>query len=42
MNDNLMERVLDRENMAKAWNRVKSNGGAPGVDKMTLEAFPDF
>lgn len=33
----LMERCVDRENMLKAWKRVKRNGGSPGVDGMTIE-----
>ena len=35
-----MEQVLDRENMRKAWARVKANKGAAGVDGMSIsEAF---
>jgi RNA-directed DNA polymerase len=41
-NEHLLERILSRENMLLSWKRVKSNKGAPGVDKMTIEAFPDF
>jgi RNA-directed DNA polymerase len=33
----LMERCVNRENMFKAWKRVKKNGGSPGVDGMTIE-----
>ena len=33
----LMERCVARENMLKAWKRVKKNGGSPGVDGMTIE-----
>ena len=42
MNEHLMDRIVDREKLKEAWRRVKSNGGAPGVDGMTLEEFPDF
>ncbi len=34
---NVMEEVLRRENMVAALNRVVRNGGAPGVDGMTVE-----
>src|SRR6266542_3630444 len=42
MNENLIERILEPGNLREAWRRVKSNGGAPGVDGMTLEEFPSF
>jgi RNA-directed DNA polymerase len=42
MNENLIERILDPANLKEAWRRVKSNGGAPGIDGMTLEEFPSF
>lgn len=32
-----MEEVLRRENMLRAHQRVKSNGGSPGVDVMTVD-----
>ena len=32
-----MERCVDRENMIKAWKKVKKNGGSPGSDGMTIE-----
>ena len=35
----LIDEVLRRENMQKAHARVVSNGGAPGVDGMTVEAL---
>lgn len=38
--DNLMERIIERSNVQRAWARVKSNQGAPGSDGMTLEDFP--
>ena len=37
-----MEQMLGRENLLKAWQRVKLNAGAPGIDGMTVEAFPAF
>ena len=33
----LLERILSRENLNRAYKRVKSNGGAPGIDGMTVE-----
>ena len=33
----LLERILFRDNMNKAYKRVKANKGAPGVDGMTVE-----
>ncbi len=37
----LLERVLSRENMERAWKQVKANHGAPGIDGITIEQFPD-
>jgi len=33
----LLEQILDRDNLNKAYKRVKSNHGAPGIDGMTVE-----
>jgi RNA-directed DNA polymerase len=33
----VMEEVLRRENLLRAYQRVKRNGGAPGIDEMTVE-----
>jgi len=33
----LMEEAVGRGNMMAAWRRVRTNGGAPGVDGMTVE-----
>jgi len=38
----MMEQVLASENLHAAWRRVKANAGAPGIDGMTVEAFPGF
>jgi RNA-directed DNA polymerase len=40
-NERLLERILSQENVAMAWKRVKANHGAPGVDGITIEQFPD-
>ena len=37
----LLERMLDRNNLNRAYKRVKANKGAPGIDGMTVdEALP--
>lgn len=36
---NLLERILSRPNMLKAWERVKANKGAPGIDNMPIDDF---
>jgi len=30
-NEDLLERILSRDNMRKAWKRVKANKGADGI-----------
>jgi RNA-directed DNA polymerase len=40
--DNLMARILTRDNVQQAWERVKSNRGAPGSDGMSLEDLPTY
>jgi RNA-directed DNA polymerase len=37
-----LERILDPGNLQAAWLRVKANGGAAGVDGMTIAQFPAF
>ncbi|ADH87096.1 group II intron reverse transcriptase/maturase [Desulfurivibrio alkaliphilus] len=39
---NLLERILSRANMLKAWERVKANKGAPGMDNMPIADFMAF
>ena len=40
--ENLLERILSRENRQRAYKRGKETDGAPGVDKMTVAELPDF
>lgn len=40
--EHLLERIISRKNMQRAWKRVKSNKGTHGVDGMSIEEFPDF
>src|SRR6202046_45345 len=37
-----MEKVCQRENLWQAFKRVKGNGGSPGIDGMTVDAFADY
>ncbi len=39
--EDLWERIFSRKNLFAALERVKKNGGAPGIDGMTTEALPD-
>jgi RNA-directed DNA polymerase len=36
------ERILSPENLDAAWRRVRENGGAAGIDGMSIAAFPAF
>lgn len=38
----LLERILWPDNIDRAWRRVKANGGAPGIDGMSIKEYPDF
>lgn len=40
--EDLLERILDRDNLNAAWKRVKQNGGAAGIDGMEIAAFRGF
>lgn len=35
--NDLLERILERENLNRAYKQVKRNHGAPGIDGMTVE-----
>jgi group II intron reverse transcriptase/maturase len=38
----LLEQVVERDNMVKAYRRVRQNRGASGIDGMSVEALHDF
>ena len=40
--EQLMERLVERENMYRALQRVEKNQGAPGVDGMQVEKLRDY
>jgi len=40
--ENLLEQILEESNLQRAWKRVKANGGASGIDGMTIAQFPAF
>lgn len=40
--EQLMEKVVDRDNLLTALGNVKRNGGAPGIDGMTVKELPDY
>lgn len=42
LGENLFSQVLTKENIAKAWKRVRSNKGKPGIDGITVEEFPEY
>lgn len=42
LSDNLLEQVLDRKNLRRAWKRVRANKGAPGVDGVSVQEFREL
>ena len=42
LEENLLEDILSHENMHRAWKRVKRNKGAPGIDGISVDAFPEY
>ena len=36
----MLEQILNRANLLRAWHRVRSNHGSAGVDGVTIEDFP--
>ena len=40
LKQDLLEEILTRDNLLRAWKRVKANKGAAGVDEVTVTDFP--
>ena len=40
--ERLMEEVCSRENLERAWKRVRRNKGSPGMDGMTIDNAKDY
>ncbi len=40
--ENLLDAVMASDNLARAWKRVKSNKGAPGIDGVTIADWPAY
>jgi len=42
LEQNLLETIVARDNVSRAWQRVKSNKGAAGVDAISIAEFPEW
>ncbi len=42
LSNNLLEKVLDRNNLRRAWKQVRANNGAPGVDGVSVKDFREL
>jgi RNA-directed DNA polymerase len=42
LTDDLMERVCEKENLRRAYKRVRANKGAPGIDGMTVDELYEW
>ncbi len=40
--EQIMEKVVDRDNLLTALRDVKRNGGSPGIDGMTVKELPEY
>lgn len=40
LEQDLLEKILTRDNLRRAWKRVKANKGAAGVEEVTVTDFP--
>ncbi len=37
-----VEHVVERDNILNAWKQVRANKGAPGIDNISIEEFPEY
>ncbi len=42
LRQHLMEQIVDRDNLNRAYKRVKSNKGSPGVDGLTVQELGEW
>ncbi len=42
LNPVTMEQVVAKDNILSAWKQVRANKGAPGIDGITIEEFPEY
>lgn len=42
LNSVTVAQVLERDNLQKAWKQVRANKGAPGIDNVSVEEFPEY
>ena len=42
LEQHLLEQIVTRDNLLRAWKRVKANKGAAGVDAITVQDFPSW
>ena len=41
MNENLLERIVDPQNLEAAWKQVRRNKGKPGIDRVTINNYAE-
>lgn len=41
-NATLFNQIMEPDNLFAAWQRVKENAGAPGIDGVTIDGFPAY
>jgi len=42
LGEDLLEQILSNDNVKRAWQRVKANHGACGIDGMDVDEFPEY